>query len=164
MKRTSNEYGYSTKRASDIIGVTYRQVDYWARTNLVTPDIEAEGSGSRRAYSYRNLLELRVVKSLLDAGFKLESVRKAFEYLRDELEQDPSEANLVICGSESIVVKSGKQLIDLISTGQSVMNIVPLAGLKRQVDAKIVELYPEREDIAAIHSANAVENTAAAGA
>ena len=75
---------YSGKRAAEIVGITYRQLDYWARTDLVRPSVaDAKGSGSRRQYSYRDLLELKVIKTLLDAGIKLESVRDAFEYLRD---------------------------------------------------------------------------------
>jgi DNA-binding transcriptional MerR regulator len=77
------EPGFSGTKAAKIVGISYRQLDYWARTDLVRPSLtDAKGSGSRRAYSYRDLLELRVIKSLLDAGIKLESVRIAFEYLR----------------------------------------------------------------------------------
>ena len=68
--------GFSGKRAAEIVGITYRQLDYWARTDLIRPSLaDAQGSGSRRRYSYRNLLELKVIKTLLDAGIKLESVR-----------------------------------------------------------------------------------------
>ena len=70
---------FSGTQAADVVGITYRRLDYWARTDLVRPSgTDAAGSGSRRHYSYRNLLELRVVKSLLDAGLKLESVREVF--------------------------------------------------------------------------------------
>ena len=79
----AQETGYSGTKAAKIVGISYRQLDYWARTGLVRPSLaDAKGSGSRREYGYRDLLELRVIKSLLDAGIKLESVRTAFEYLR----------------------------------------------------------------------------------
>ncbi|MEM7094728.1 MAG: MerR family transcriptional regulator [Actinomycetota bacterium] len=135
--------GFPAKRTAEIVGITYRQLDYWARTDLVRPEFRAQGSGTRRAYSYKNLLELRAVKSLLDAGIRLESVREAFDYLRDELDQDPTEVNLVISGKGSVSVRDGEQLIDLIRKGQGVLNVLPLSGVKNEVDAAIVELYPE---------------------
>jgi len=135
--------GFPAKRAAEIVGISYRQLDYWARTELVRPEFRASGSGSRRAYSYKNLLELRAVKNLLDAGIKLEKVRVAFDYLRDELSQDPTEVNLVISGTGSVLIRSGEQIIDLLREGQGVLNVLPLAGVKSEVDSKIVELYPE---------------------
>ena len=89
--------GYSGRQAAEIVGITYRQLDYWARTDLIRPSlIDAAGSGSRRRYSYRDLLELKVVKNLLDAGIRLESVREAFTYLREHLGEDVASVNLVI--------------------------------------------------------------------
>ena len=83
------EQGFSGRRAAEVVGISYRQLDYWARTDLIRPTLaDAAGSGSRRLYSYRDLLELKVVKNLLDAGIRLESVREAFSYLRDNLEQE----------------------------------------------------------------------------
>ena len=76
--------GYSGTQTAKIVGITYRQLDYWARTDLLKPSLaEATGSGSRRLYSYRDLLELRIIKTLLDAGIKLESVRDVFNNLRE---------------------------------------------------------------------------------
>jgi DNA-binding transcriptional MerR regulator len=87
-----------------VVGISYRQLDYWARTDLVRPSLcDAAGSGSRRLYSYRDLLELRVIKSLLDAGIKLESVRKAFGYLRENVEADIAAATLVISGNDVLL-------------------------------------------------------------
>ncbi|MCP3857126.1 MAG: MerR family transcriptional regulator [Actinomycetia bacterium] len=140
----ARERGFSGKRAAEIAGITYRQLDYWARTNLVGPSIaEAQGSGSRRQYSYRDLLELKVIKSLLDAGLRLESVREVFRYLRDQLGEDIVTANLVISGSRSVLVRTGEELIDILQQGQGVLNILPLAGVKEEIDAAIVELHPE---------------------
>jgi DNA-binding transcriptional MerR regulator len=136
--------GYSGKRAAEIAGITYRQLDYWDRTGLVGPSLAlATGSGSRRRYSYRDLLELRAVKSLLDAGIRLELVREVFEYLTLHLDEDVTRVNLVISGT-SVMVRTGEEeIVDLIRHGQGVLNILPLAGVKEQVDARIVELYPE---------------------
>ena len=138
------ERGFSGKRTAEIVGITYRQLDYWARTDLVQPSLaRATGSGSRREYSYRDLLELKVIKSLLDAGIRLEQVRKVFSYMRNHLGEDVASANLVIDGSSSVLVSSGEELIDLLQNGQGVLNVLPLAGVKEEVDGKIVELFPD---------------------
>ena len=143
MSDTGPEAGYSGKKAAEIVGISYRQLDYWARTDLVRPSLaEATGSGSRRRYSYRDLLELKVVKSLLDAGIKLESIRDAFTFLRDHLGEDIASANLVISGSRSVLVQTGEEVIDLLRNGQGVLNVLPLAGVKSEIDAAIVELRP----------------------
>ena len=136
--------GFPGKKAAEIAGITYRQLDYWARTDLVKPSLaQAQGSGSRRRYSYRDLLELRAVKSLLDAGIRLELVREVFAYLTEHLDEDVTRVNLVIRGT-SVMVRAGEEeIIDLLRHGQGVLNILPLAGVKDEVDAAIVELYPE---------------------
>jgi DNA-binding transcriptional MerR regulator len=136
--------GYSSKTTAEIVGVTYRQLDYWTRTGLVEPALgAATGSGSRRRYDYRNLLELRAVKTLLDAGIRLELVREVFSYLSEHLDEDVTQVNLVISGTRSVAVRSGDEIIDLLRQGQGVLNILPLAGVKEELDSKIVELYPE---------------------
>jgi DNA-binding transcriptional MerR regulator len=141
------EQGFSGKRTAEIVDITYRQLDYWARTDLVKPSMaEATGSGSRRRYSYRDLLELKVIKSLLDAGIRLEQVRKVFAYMRNQLGEDVASANLVIDGSNSVLVNTGEELIDLLQNGQGVLNVLPLSGVKEQVDNRIVSLYPEIAD------------------
>lgn len=138
------ESGYSGKRTAEIVGITYRQLDYWARTDLIRPSVsDAAGSGSRRRYSYSDLLELKVIKTLLDAGIRLELVRDVFSYLRDQLGADVASANLVINGNRSVIVRSGEELIDILQAGQGVLNILPLAGVKEEIDAAIVSIAPE---------------------
>ncbi len=136
-----SESGFSGTKAATIVGITYRQLDYWARTDLIRPSLtDAAGSGSRRLYSYRDLLELRVIKSLLDAGIKLESVRTAFEYLRAHLETDIASAHLVISGSD-VILCDGEQLIDVMRRGgQGVLNVLAIGGVKDGLDSTIVEL------------------------
>ena len=135
------EMSFSGKRSAEIVGITYRQLDYWARTDLVRPSlVDAAGSGSRRSYSYRDLLKLKVIKTLLDAGLRLETVRQVFAYMKEELGENVESANLVVCGSTSVVTRSGEELIDLVQSGQGVLNVLPLAVVKDEVDAKIVEL------------------------
>jgi DNA-binding transcriptional MerR regulator len=138
-----NFEGYSGHRAAEIVGITYRQLDYWARTDLVRPSLQdASGSGTRRQYSYRDLLELRTIKTLLDAGIKLESVRKAFTFLRDTMGEDIASTNLVIQGNRSVLVQSDGELVDLLRQGQGVLNILPLGSVKSEVDAAILQLRP----------------------
>jgi DNA-binding transcriptional MerR regulator len=138
MTHPSPEPGYSGTRAAKIVGISYRQLDYWARTDLVRPSLtDATGSGSRRAYSYRDLLELRVIKSLLDAGIKLESVRQAFTYLREHVDTDIASAHLVISGSD-VVLCDGDELIDVMRRGgQGVLNILSMGGVKDHLDAQL---------------------------
>ena len=147
MSETSNApvESFSGKKAADIVGISYRQLDYWARTDLVRPTLaDARGSGSRRRYSYRDLLELKLVKTLLDAGIKLESIRGAFGYLRDRLGEDLSTAKLVIVGNSAVLVRENDELIDVVNRyqGQGVLNLLALDGVQNEVDAAIVELHP----------------------
>ncbi len=122
------------------MGISYRQLDYWARTDLLKPSIsEARGSGTQRRYSYRDLLELKVIKQLLDAGVSLQSARRAITCLRESGE-DPASANLVLNGTTSVLVHTGEEIIDLLKGGQGVLNIVPMAGLVQELDAAITRL------------------------
>lgn len=135
-----DETGYSGTKAAAVVGITYRQLDYWARTDLVRPSIvDAAGSGSRRLYSYRDLLELRVVKSLLDAGIRLESVRRVFEYLRLHVDSDIAAAHLVISGGD-VLLCDGEQLIDVMRKGQGVLNVLAIGGVKDDLDQQLVTL------------------------
>lgn len=143
------EIGYSGKATAEIVGITYRQLDYWARTDLIRPSLtDAEGSGSRRQYSYRDLVELKVIKNLLDSGIRLEQVREIFNYLQDELGEDVATANLVVNGAQPMLVRSGEEVIDLLQNGQGVLNILPLGAVVEEVDEKLVELFPQRNTAA----------------
>ena len=138
--------GFSGTQAAKIVGITYRQLDYWARTDLLRPSLaEADGSGSRRQYSYRDLLELRMIKTLLDAGIRLESVRQVFTYLRDHVTSDIASAHIVISGSQ-VVLCDGDELIDILRRGQGVLNVLPLAGVKDYIDAQLVPLGGDAGD------------------
>jgi DNA-binding transcriptional MerR regulator len=135
--------GFRGPQVCAVVGITYRQLDYWARTDLLRPSIaDAKGSGSQRRYSYNDLLELKVIKNLLDAGVSLRSARTAIEYLRQHVGVDVASANLVLNGSRSVLIRTGEEIIDLLRSGQGVLNIVPLAGVKGEVDAGILELRP----------------------
>ncbi len=137
-----SEQGFSGTSAAQIVGITYRQLDYWARTNLVRPSLaDATGSGSRRRYSYRDLLELKVIKNLLDAGIRLETVREVFCYLRDHLDVDIASAHIVISGSQAILC-NGDEWVDMVRRGQGVLNLLSIHGVKGDLDARLVELFP----------------------
>jgi DNA-binding transcriptional MerR regulator len=139
----TGEQGYSGTRAAQIVGITYRQLDYWARTELVRPSLsDASGSGSRRQYSYADLLELKVIKNLLDAGIKLESVREVFSFLRSHVTTDIAAAHIVISGG-SVLLCDGDELVDVLRRGQGVLNVLPLAGVKEEIDERLVSLRPE---------------------
>ncbi len=134
------QQSFSGSQAAQIAGITYRQLDYWARTNLIRPSLtDAKGSGSRRSYVYRDLLELKVIKQLLDAGIKLESVREVFNYLRSHVDTDIAAAHIVISG-KAVVLCQGDQLVDVVRNGQGVLNVLPLANIKYDVDSMIVNI------------------------
>ena len=139
--------GFSGKKAAEVVGITYRQLDYWARTDLIRPSLaDAAGSGSRRKYSYKDLLELKVIKRLLDAGIKLESIRDAFDYLREQLGEDVASAHLVISGTSAVLVREG-ELVDVVNRyqGQGVLNLLPMDGVLEELDAAVAEFSPADE-------------------
>lgn len=153
--------GFSGREAADIVGITYRQLDYWARTDLIRPSLaDAKGSGSRRRYSYRDLIELKMIKTLLDAGQKLERVRAAFDYLRD-LGDDLTSVQLVIAGDSVVLVRDGEALIDVVNKyqGQGVLNLLALDGVVQQVDAAIVDFRPVADALEATASRTVIAAT-----
>jgi DNA-binding transcriptional MerR regulator len=116
--------GYRGPEVCKIAGISYRQLDYWARTELVTPSIrEAGGSGTQRLYSFQDLIELRVIKKLLDAGVSLQNVRKAVDYLRSHMGTEPTSVTLMSDGVRVYACESEDQIIDLVKRGQGVFGI-----------------------------------------
>ena len=135
-----SEAGFRGPQVCSVVGITYRQLDYWARTGLLHPSItQAKGSGSQRLYSYTDLVQLKVIKRLLDSGVSLQAARKAIECLRSTGE-DLATANLVIDGRQSVLAHSGEEIIDLLRGGQTVLNIVPLGGVVSEIAAAITDL------------------------
>jgi DNA-binding transcriptional MerR regulator len=118
--------------------VTYRQLDYWARTGLVTPSITpARGSGTKRTYSYGDLLEVKVIKSLLDAGVSLTRARQAVQCLRDSLGADLASSSLVLSDAGSVLARDDDAIVDLLRGGQGVFNIVPLSTVVAELTTTI---------------------------
>jgi DNA-binding transcriptional MerR regulator len=138
------EDGFRGAQVCSLVGITYRQLDYWARTGLLRPSItDATGSGSQRCYSYSDVLELKVIKRLLDAGLKLQQARQAVECLRGDLGADLASSQLVLVGSRSVLAQSDGEVVDLLAGGQGVFNILPLSAVVSELEAAIVEIQAE---------------------
>jgi len=139
------EDGFRGPQVCKIVGITYRQLDYWARTGLLRPSItDARGSGTQRCYSYSDVLDLKVIKRLLDAGISLRQARRAVECLREDIGSDLASANLVLAGSDAVLAHSENEVIDLLRGGQGVLNIVPLSGIVSELDNAIVRFRAGR--------------------
>jgi DNA-binding transcriptional MerR regulator len=119
----ASEQGYRVPDVCKIIGISYRQLDYWARTALVRPSIQdAQGSGTQRLYSFQDLVVLKVIKSLIDTGVSLQRVRKAVEYLRD-MGRPASGVTLMSDGAKIYEADSPEAVVDLLARGQGVFAI-----------------------------------------
>jgi DNA-binding transcriptional MerR regulator len=118
-----SEQGYRAPEAKRIAGITYRQLDYWTRTGLVTPSVnDAHGSGSQRIYSFQDLATLRVIKKLLDTGVSLQRVRKAVEHLR-AMDRRPHGVTLMSDGRGVYEAHTPEAVVDLLKDGQGVFAI-----------------------------------------
>ena len=121
---TPLDVGYRGTTACNVAGITYRQLDYWARTGLVEPTVrEASGSGTSRLYSFRDILVLRVVKGLLDAGVSLPNIRSAISTLRERGVADLAEITLMSDGTTVYECTSTDEILDLLKRGQGVFGI-----------------------------------------
>ncbi len=118
-----NEQGYRVPEVCRIVGISYRQLDYWARTGLVTPSVkDARGSGTQRLYSFQDLMSLRVIKNLLDTGISLQRVRKAVEYLQN-MDRPTHGVTLMSDGKGVYEADSPEAVVDLLKQGQGVFAI-----------------------------------------
>ncbi|AKK11056.1 MerR family transcriptional regulator [Corynebacterium uterequi] len=141
------EVGYRVPIACQVAGITYRQLDYWARTDLVKPSIRgAHGSGSQRLYSFRDILVLKIVKRLLDAGISLQNIRLAVEKLRNRGVNDIAEITLVSDGATVYELRSADEVIDLLGGGQGVFGIA-VPGIVRELTGTIASFPAERVDL-----------------
>ena len=138
--------GYRGTTALAAAGITYRQLDYWARTGLVAPSIRsATGSGSQRLYSFKDILVLKVVKKLLDAGVSLQNIRTAVEHLRKRGVEDLARISLWSDGTTVYECTSTEEIVDLLQGGQGVFGIA-VGGTMREVTGTLAEFPAERVD------------------
>jgi len=140
------EMGYRGPTACAAAGITYRQLDYWARTRLVEPSVRpAHGSGSQRLYSFRDILVLKVVKRLLDTGISLQQIRAAVQHLRDHGSDDLAQVTLMSDGVSVYECTSADEVVDLLQGGQGVFGIA-LGRIWREVKGDLAVLPAVRAE------------------
>ena len=150
----SDLVGYRGPTACAAAGITYRQLDYWARTGLVAPSVRsATGSGTQRLYSFRDILVLKVVKRLLDTGVSLQNIRKAVDHLRNRGIRDLANVTLFSDGATVYECTSAEEVVDLLAGGQGVFGIA-VSGALRELSGELAELPAERIDGTTIHPAD----------
>ncbi|MFW5474071.1 MerR family transcriptional regulator [Knoellia sp. CPCC 206450] len=138
------EMGYRGPTACKAAGITYRQLDYWARTSLVEPSVRgAAGSGSQRLYGFRDILALKIVKRLLDTGVSLQQIRGAVQVLRDRGVDDLAQITLMSDGASVYECTSNEEVIDLLQGGQGVFGIA-VGKVWREVEGDLSQLPSER--------------------
>ena len=139
----SADIGYRGPTACSAAGITYRQLDYWARTGLVEPSVRAaHGSGSQRLYSFRDILVLKVVKRLLDTGISLQQIRAAVQHLRDRGSADLAQVTLMSDGVSVYECTSTDEVVDLLQGGFG----IALGRVWREVDGDLAELPAVRAE------------------
>ncbi|MGH8964933.1 MAG: MerR family transcriptional regulator [Actinomycetes bacterium] len=139
-----SDAGYRGPTACNAAGITYRQLDYWARTGLVEPTVRgATGSGTQRLYSFRDILLLKVIKRLLDAGISLQQIRTAVHHLRARGTDDLTRVTLMSDGATVYECTSNDEVIDLLQGGQGVFGIA-IGGVWREIEGSLAELPSEK--------------------
>jgi len=142
----AEDCGYRGPTACKAAGITYRQLDYWARTGLVEPSVRsATGSGTQRLYGFRDILVLKVVKRLLDTGVSLQQIRVAISHLRERGVEDLAQITLMSDGASVYECTSADEVIDLVQGGQGVFGIA-VGRVWREVEGELAQLPSERAD------------------
>ena len=138
--------GYRGPVACSAAGITYRQLDYWARTGLVVPSVrDAAGSGSQRLYGFRDILVLRIVKRLIDTGVSLANIRAAVEHLSTRTGDDLASLTIMSDGASIYECRSADEVVDLVRGGQGVFGIA-VGSVWREVEGTLAELPGENTD------------------
>ena len=141
------DLGYRGPTACAAAGITYRQLDYWARTGLVEPSVRAAaGSGSQRLYGFRDILVLRVVKRLLDTGISLQQIRSAVMYLREHGAADLAQITLMSDGASVYACTSPDEVVDLLQGGQGVFGIA-LGRVWQEVEGSLADLPADSGEV-----------------
>jgi len=139
--------GYRAPQVCRLVGITYRQLDYWARTDLLKPSMQdARGSGSQRLYTFTDVVQLKVIKRLLDAGMSLKKIRQAIEILREQMQKSRplGEVTLLSDGHTIYAAHSPDELIDLLNGGQGVF-FIAVGPVQNQLAADLHDLFPTGE-------------------
>jgi len=144
--------GFRAPQVCKIVGITYRQLDYWARTDLMVPSLQtAQGSGSQRRYSFQDIVQLRVVKRLLDAGMSLKKIRTAMDLLRDQLQSDSplKDVTLLSDGTTIFAAHSADEVVDVFRRGQGVFGIA-VGPVLAELVGEIHRLFPDSDENASV--------------
>ena len=145
---TLPEVGYRGPVAAGVVGITYRQLDYWARTSLVLPTVRpATGSGTSRLYGFRDILELKIVKRLLDTGVSLQQIRTAIEHLRARGTTDLTQVTLMSDGVSVYECTSPDEVIDLLAGGQGVFGIA-IGRVWQEIEGSLSQLPSDQSEFA----------------
>jgi DNA-binding transcriptional MerR regulator len=138
--------GYRGPTACNAASITYRQLDYWARTGLVVPSVRsAAGSGTQRLYSFKDILVLKVVKRLLDTGVSLQNIRSAVDHLRARGVEDLAQLTLLSDGTTVYECTSAEEVVDLLAGGQGVFGIA-VSGALHELHGSLSQLPSERAE------------------
>ena len=133
----SKDLGFRGPVAHKVAGITYRQLDYWARTELVVPTVRsASGSGTQRLYSFRDVLVLKIVKRLLDTGVSLQQIRTSIDHLHTRGIEDLAGITLMSDGTTVYECTSPSEVIDLVQAGQGVFGIA-IGRVWREIEANL---------------------------
>jgi len=141
---TGAEWGFRAPQVCSTVGISYRQLDYWARTGLIHPSIQkARGSGSQRLYSFTDLVQLKVVKRLLDAGMSLQKIRTAIDILREQLRSDSplTDVTLLSDGTTIYAAHSAEEVVDVFRRGQGVFGIA-VGPVQEELAGQLHMLFP----------------------
>ena len=137
------ELGYRGASACAAAGITYRQLDYWARTGLVEPTVRgATGSGSARLYGFKDILVLKIVKRLLDTGVSLQNIRSAVTHLRERGVEDLARITLISDGASIYECTNSEEIFDLLQGGQGVFGIA-IGKVWNEVEGSLSHLQAE---------------------
>jgi DNA-binding transcriptional MerR regulator len=142
-----NDLGYRAPTVCNLVGISYRQLDYWARTDLLKPSLQdAKGSGSQRLYAFTDVVQLKVIKRLLDAGMSLKRIRQAVEILRQQLRSSRplGDVTLLSDGQTIYAAHSADEVVDVFKRGQGVFGIA-VGPVQDELEGAIHDLYPERD-------------------
>jgi DNA-binding transcriptional MerR regulator len=146
MPELDDTAGYRGVLAARAAGISYPQLDSWARTGLDEPTIRgAAGSGSQRLYGFRDILVLKLVKRLLDTGISLQQIRTAVEQLRESGVNDLAQTTLMSDGASVYLCASPDEVMDLLSRGQGVFGIA-VGKVLREVESSLVEIDATQSD------------------